>query len=156
MHLHNFHSNRHKKRPHLRQLSWQSTSASVSLQSGRNLQQKLWRLNWTSLCDRSRNQPHLPRCVYCFVIPLDCWQSVFLSIIRGGFLAGSSSSPLGHTTLFRKRHLRSQWLNPRPSDPWRKTGCQQTIIPLTTGFLLWSPDHVTFLARLHSISTREF
>ena len=63
--------NRHKKCPHLPQLSWQSTSASVSLQSGRNLKQKLWRLNWTNLYDRSRNQPHLPRCVlYCFVIPL--------------------------------------------------------------------------------------
>ena len=69
-HLHNFHSNRHKKRPHLPQLSWQSTSASVSLQSGRNLQQKLCRLNWTNLCDRSRNQPHLPHCLHCFVIPL--------------------------------------------------------------------------------------
>ena len=40
-HLHNFHSNRFKKRPHLPQLSWQSTSTSVSLQSGRHLQQKL-------------------------------------------------------------------------------------------------------------------
>ena len=35
----------------LPQLSWQSTSASEIQQSGRNLQQKLWRLNWTNLYD---------------------------------------------------------------------------------------------------------
>ena len=36
----------------------------------RNLQQKLWRLNWTSLLNKSTNQPPFLRRVYRFVIPL--------------------------------------------------------------------------------------
>ena len=39
--------------------------------SDRHLQQKLWRVNWTNLYDRSRNQPQLSRVDYfVHVIPL--------------------------------------------------------------------------------------
>ena len=53
----NFHSKRNSK-SHLPQVS-NISSASVNL-PGRNLQQKLWRLNWPNLFDRSTNQPLFP------------------------------------------------------------------------------------------------
>ena len=53
----NFHSKRNNK-SHLPQLG-NISLASVNL-PGRNLQQKLWRLNWTNLFDRSTNQPLFP------------------------------------------------------------------------------------------------
>ena len=56
----NFHSKRQNEiKVTYRNWTWQFTSASVNL-SGRNLQQKLWRLNWTNRFDRSKNQPHFP------------------------------------------------------------------------------------------------
>ena len=50
---------------------------------------------------------------------LDCWQSVFLSKFQQG-LRRRPYHPVSPSSLQGQRHLRSRWLNARPSDPLRK------------------------------------
>ena len=57
--LNKFHSKRQNK-SHLAYRNLAIYFGKCKFNPGRNLQQKLWILNWTNLLDRSRDQPHFP------------------------------------------------------------------------------------------------